>query len=85
MAQIINFTNCAPAAVQQKRGPGRHPKNVLPMWRARNAKVQAAISTPSVTQGIEEARNFLRAAESILFEAKHQMLIAKRRAEGKQL
>ena len=35
MAQIISFPNSAAAPVQQKRGPGRHPKMVVSLWRWR--------------------------------------------------
>ena len=87
MAHIIQFPNSAPAPVQQRRGPGRHAKNILSLFRARvdrsMSRAQAAKPVASVAS-VDSARDFVRAAESILFQAKHELLIAQRRAEGKQ-
>ena len=61
MAHIISFPNSAAAPVQQKRGPGRHPKMVVPLWKLRH---QQQNTVPSLSAeflyGMEQGR---RAAE----------------------
>ena len=61
MAQIISFPNSAAAPVKQQRGPGRHPKMVVQLWKWSN-KINSAKSKPSAEFliGMEQGR---RAAE----------------------
>ena len=57
MAQIISFPNSAAAPVQQQRGPGRHPKMVVQLWKWRS-KTHSAKSKPSAEFliGMEQGR-----------------------------
>jgi hypothetical protein len=84
MAHIIQFPNSAPAPVQQRRGPGRHPKSIVSLWRARVDRNVRRMEAAKPVESVDSARDFVRAAESILFQAKHELLIAQRRSEGKQ-
>lgn len=88
-AQIIQFTNSAPAPVQQLRGPGRNPKMVvrLAVYRSNRKPIQCASSEyahgmalgrtlyaqQQQSDPLGEAKAFLQTAERIFNSAQFEV------------
>jgi hypothetical protein len=91
MAHIIQFPNCAPEPVQQRRGPGRYPKSIVSLYQRRMDKSLAHCAPINPVQpvhqmsAVEAARDYVRTVESILHKAQYELSIAQQQAEGKRL
>jgi hypothetical protein len=96
MAHIIPFPNSAAAPVEQRRGPGRYPKTIVPAselrrlryQRAQRLKVQTAPALPglpapsSPAEALDQASRLLQTFTLLRAEALNHYRSLHRQAQG---
>ena len=75
MAHIISFPNSAAAPVQQRRGPGRHPKMVVCLRQWRFQAGAAARAAQSLQAELASQRELLSTLEGVRNDIRHKVAV----------
>lgn len=79
-AQIIPLPGAASEPVVQQRKKGRHPKEIISLWRFRRDKNVALYQATSNPNNVEKCRERVSMAERILHTFKYELIQAQQQA-----